>query len=199
MRVFARSQKMFEGFASRFSVRSRRRKADEVVAFMTRQGVRSLLVIGAEENDHAWSNIVEKAAIAASADSTVTGLSLPSHALGGNRVLVCDGRQLPFGDDQFDFVLCNAVIEHVGQRADQKALVDEMMRVGRHFYLTTPNRWFPVESHTRAVFKHYSARWRGRRSVEFTRLLSRGEFRELLPSNVEIRGSWWSPSLRALR
>ena len=61
----------------------------------------------------------------------------------------------PFDDGSFDVVFSNAVIEHVGDRERQGQLVREALRVGRRVFLTTPNRWFPVEVHTRLPFVHW--------------------------------------------
>ncbi|MGH9518951.1 MAG: class I SAM-dependent methyltransferase, partial [Terriglobales bacterium] len=60
-----------------------------------------------------------------------------------------DGRALPFDGCTFDYAHSSAVIEHVGSRADQVKLLAELWRVCRKgVFVTTPNRWFPVEFHT---------------------------------------------------
>lgn len=64
------------------------------------------------------------------------------------RPVFADGRALPFPDASFDVVFSNAVVEHVGQEADQRRFVAECCRVGRTVFLTTPNRRFPIETHT---------------------------------------------------
>jgi hypothetical protein len=65
------------------------------------------------------------------------------------------GKPLPFKDQEFDLAYSNAVIEHAGNRSSQRAFVSELMRVSRHFFLTTPHRWVPVEMHTHLPFLHY--------------------------------------------
>jgi hypothetical protein len=65
------------------------------------------------------------------------------------------GQPLPFSDKQFDISFCSAVIEHTGNRKEQQVFVREMLRVSQHFFLTTPNRWFPVEMHTGLPLLHY--------------------------------------------
>jgi len=63
--------------------------------------------------------------------------------------VVGDACRLPWPDKYFDIVYSNAVIEHVGSYARQKQMADEIMRVGRRWFVTTPNRWYPFEFHLR--------------------------------------------------
>lgn len=65
------------------------------------------------------------------------------------------GERLPFADQHFDIVFCSAVLEHVGNRNEQERFVRELLRVGKRFFLTTPNRSFPVEFHTFLPFVHW--------------------------------------------
>lgn len=66
-----------------------------------------------------------------------------------------DACALPFEDGRFDIVFSNAVLEHVGGRERQRTLVSEALRVGRSVFLTTPNRRFPIEVHTRLPLVHW--------------------------------------------
>lgn len=50
-------------------------------------------------------------------------------------------------DDSFDLVFTNSCIEHVGKRPEWTKMRNEMMRVGRYYYLQTPNKYFPIEPH----------------------------------------------------
>jgi len=64
-------------------------------------------------------------------------------------MVVADGRCLPFKTGSCDWVFSNAVIEHVGDWADQRRFADEIRRVAsRGYFVTTPNRYFPLEPHT---------------------------------------------------
>ena len=66
-----------------------------------------------------------------------------------------DGRALPFRDGAFDVVFSNSVIEHVGEAASQERFAREVARVGRTFWVQTPNRWFPVEQHLLTPLVHW--------------------------------------------
>lgn len=74
----------------------------------------------------------------------------------GMRFVLADGRNLPFADKAFDYVHSSAVLEHVGSRVKQSAFVREALRVARKgIFITTPNRWFPVETHTVMPIVHW--------------------------------------------
>jgi hypothetical protein len=67
-----------------------------------------------------------------------------------------DARSLPFDDKSFDYVFSNAVIEHVGGPAGAQRMLEESRRVARlGAYHTTPDRWFPIETHTQVPFLHW--------------------------------------------
>ena len=74
----------------------------------------------------------------------------------GLRFIRADGRDLPFSDASFDYVHSSAVIEHVGDRRQQMRFLSEAWRVARKgIFVTTPNRWFPVEFHTVLPLLHW--------------------------------------------
>ena len=74
----------------------------------------------------------------------------------GLKFVLADGRNLPFTDKQFDHVHSSAVIEHVGSRENQMAFLSEAWRVAKKsIFVTTPNRWFPIEFHTVMPFVHW--------------------------------------------
>jgi len=69
-----------------------------------------------------------------------------------------DGCYLPFRDGAFDVVFSNSVLEHVGGTANQERFAREVERVGRGYWVQTPNRWFPVETHLLTPFIHWLPR-----------------------------------------
>jgi SAM-dependent methyltransferase len=72
-----------------------------------------------------------------------------------------DGCHLPFADKAFDIVFSNSVIEHVGGPEAQARFAREIIRAGRGYWVQTPNRYFPVETHLLTPFVHLLPRtWR---------------------------------------
>jgi len=69
-----------------------------------------------------------------------------------------DGRALPFPDKAFAIGFSNAVIEHVGDREDQRRLVAELVRTCRRAFIATPNAGFPIDPHTLLPFVHWLPR-----------------------------------------
>jgi SAM-dependent methyltransferase len=82
---------------------------------------------------------------------TVANLDPPDHKIDCScdfRIIIADGRSLPFENRSFDWVFSNAVIEHVGNWEDQRQFASEIRRVAsKGFFITTPNRYFPIEPH----------------------------------------------------
>jgi len=175
--------------AAVFRTWNRRRKSVWLGHAARERDVRTVLLVGAGGNDEPWENLVERS-VADGRFAVWCGIDERSNLANYVR---CDGRALPFRDASFDLALSNAVIEHVGDEADQRRFVAEHARVGRYWAVTTPNRWYPIESHTMTVVRHWSRRWRDQRS-EFTRLLSRRDLRRLAPSDSSIVGSLLAPT-----
>ncbi len=137
-----------------------------------------------------------------------------------------DGRLLPFPDRAFDIVFSNSVIEHVGDAGSQQRFAAEIMRVGRLFWVQTPNRRFPVEQHLLTPFVHWLPRaWQRRIVPRFTlwawlarpapdrrdfylkhylnevRLLDAAQMAALFPGAVILRERFlgWTKSLVAMK
>lgn len=106
-----------------------------------------------------------------------------------------DGARLPFDDDQFDVAFSSAVIEHAGTNEQQREFVAEMLRVSKRFFITTPNRWFPLELHTVLPLLHWlpqrAHQWVIRRlghgqwaTTETLNLLDKRSLAALFPAGV---------------
>jgi Methyltransferase domain len=137
-----------------------------------------------------------------------------------------DGRCLPFANQSFDIVFSNSVIEHVGDAESQRQFAREVRRVGRAWWVQTPNRWFPVEQHLLTPFIHWLPRsWQQALVPHFTvwslirkttpdrrrfylqhylndvKLLSESELRDLFPGAKVLRERFcgWTKSLVAFQ
>jgi hypothetical protein len=66
-----------------------------------------------------------------------------------------NGGAFPFESKQFDICFSSAVLEHVGDRDRQAFFISECIRVAKKVYLTTPNRFFPIEMHTMLPLIHW--------------------------------------------
>ena len=83
------------------------------------------------------------------------------HEIGADEsVVLGDGAKLPFADRSFDLVFSNSVIEHVGGRAEQVQFAAEIARVGKQYWVQTPNRYFPIEQHLWTPLVHWLPRSR---------------------------------------
>jgi len=178
----------------RFSRHNREAKAAFAESFMKQHGLRSVLLVGVDEPHGRWAtaNLVERR-IGATTDQVIA-CGLHEHDESWIEYVAADALDLPFAANEFDLVYSNAVIEHVGGIEEQRRFIAEHARVGRGWIATTPNRLFPVESHTLTVGHHVFRSWS---HPGVTRLLSKWDLRELLPANARIRGTHWAPTLTA--
>lgn len=78
------------------------------------------------------------------------------HVEGPFSAVVGDARDLSmYRPQEFDIVFSNSVIGHVGNFTDQRRMADEIQRVGRYFFLQTPNHRFPLDWRTLVPFFHF--------------------------------------------
>lgn len=119
-----------------------------------------------------------------------------------------------FRDKTFDVVFSNSVIEHVGDFERQRRMASEVQRVGRRFFLQTPNYYFPLEPHflfpgfqwlpraTRvAMIQRFDLGWikkvpdraEAQALIDATRLLRKRELAALFP-----QASWYEEKFLGL-
>ncbi len=131
-------------------------------------------------------------------------------ASGPNFISVAgDGQDMSqFRDREFDVVFSNSVIEHLGEFDGQMKMAREIMRVGKRYFVQTPNRCFPIEPHflfpgfqflpvSVRIFlvRHFSLGWVDRTPdrktadmlVRSVRLLTAPEMMKLFPQSIPYR------------
>ncbi len=100
------------------------------------------------------------------ADIDLSLIEKGSNTYGFVPVLINESEQLSFDDGFFDVVYCSSVIEHVTVPKDQvwsmysgkefkakslnrqKTFANEIQRLGKQYFVQTPYRNFPIESHS---------------------------------------------------
>jgi hypothetical protein len=108
-----------------------------------------------------------------------------------------------FPDRGFDVAFSNSVIEHLFTFENQRLMASEIQRVGKAFWVQTPNYWFPIEPHFHvpgwqwmplnvrvSLIQRRRCGWRGpcpdsagaRELVEEVRLLTKHELKDLFPA-----------------
>jgi hypothetical protein len=110
--------------------------------------------------------------------------------------------------DDYDMIHSNSVIEHVGGESAQRAMAEHTALSKKPYYLQTPNYWFPIEPHYRALAFHwldvnlraallqrftlgFRTRTPNREEalgiIESVRLLTPGQLRNLFPGGKLLR------------
>lgn len=148
-----------DSIPARLAVRQRRRMFEQFARSFGTDPGQTILDVGVTNNEtYELDNFLEvlyphKAAI------TAVGLEDGAHLEAkypGLRFVRVEAGPLPFADGTFDVVHASAVIEHVGGAATQVAFLRELWRVARRgLFVTTPNRWFPIEFHTMMPLVHW--------------------------------------------
>lgn len=149
---------VMEKIAYAISARSRKKKFDQFLRLVVPQPYEKLIDVGVNTEEYsATDNYLEKFY---SYPQNITAVGFGDFARCRERypkikAIEGDGRALPFRDNSFEIAYSNAVIEHVGSTpADQLKFLTELVRVSKRGYLTTPNRHFPIEIHTRTLLLH---------------------------------------------
>lgn len=148
-----------DAISVRIATRVRRRMYGEFIDYFSPREGEAVLDVGVtSDRTYTSSNYFEALY---PHKSCVTALGLDDarfleEQYPGMRFVRGDARDMPFGDRAFDYVHCAAVLEHVGSANDQHKLIMECARVARlGMFLTTPNRWYPIEFHTQLPLLHF--------------------------------------------
>ena len=155
---YTNSQHRWRGVITRFNIAGRKKFYQAFMNEMAPTATASILDVGVTPDQSAAdSNFFEKWYPHPEC-ITATSIEDASHLADlhpGLTFVQTSGDGLPFEDDQFDIAFSTAVLEHVGDRERQCRFIAELLRVSKRFFITTPNRWYPVELHTYVPFLHW--------------------------------------------
>jgi hypothetical protein len=100
------------------------------------------------------------------ADISEEALLNAKQKYGYNTILLDESGKIPFDDKYFDIIFCNSVIEHVTVNKNecykidnwqefntksfqrQQIFANEIIRCSKSYFVQTPYKYFPIESHT---------------------------------------------------
>jgi len=90
---------------------------------------------------------------------TIININTEESSYGNIRVLSGNACDLSmFKSKAFDISFSNSLIEHLYTKANQIKMASEAMRVGKYFFIQTPNRYFPIEPHFKFPFFQFLPR-----------------------------------------
>ncbi|WFU30386.1 class I SAM-dependent methyltransferase [Bradyrhizobium brasilense] len=156
---------MLGAIQARFSNAARQRRGEFLVRTVNLPLDAKILDLGGGTGRHIRAILPRHTDITV-CDISADDLKAARERFGFKTVLLRETERLPFDDRAFDFCFCSSVIEHVtGPKQDvvtiedgaafqsiarehQNRFAGEISRVAKSFYVQTPYRHFPIESHT---------------------------------------------------
>lgn len=116
-----------------------------------------------------------------------------------------------FENKKFDLVFSNSVIEHLYTFENQQKMANEIQRVGKKYFIQTPNKYFPVEAHYAIPFAQYMPkkllftlltktkisrfnRWEPKAAQQYLdeiRLLDNSDMAQLFPQSKLLKEKVW--------
>jgi 2-polyprenyl-3-methyl-5-hydroxy-6-metoxy-1,4-benzoquinol methylase len=102
-----------------------------------------ILDVGGVEEFWANRNFVNKD------DYQITCVNLKSFKPTSHNIksAIGDATNLDFSDNEFDVIFSNSVIEHLYTYENQVKMAKEVVRLGKHYFVQTPNKKFFIEPH----------------------------------------------------
>lgn len=185
------------------TIRSRKRKCDQFIAMLQPTPNETILDVGVNHHTRRGANLLEQwyphpENITALVNGSLEPFDNFRKVFPKVTLVQGDGRKLDYPDNHFDIVFSNAVVEHVGPRENQRRFIHELVRVGKRFFITTPNRWFPLDPHTMIPLAHWldhpKQAWIYRKlgrahsaDINNLNLIGSADFRALFPETVNVR------------
>lgn len=162
---------------------------------------RPMKILDVGGNEHFWVNsgFHEEQDI----DITILNLTKIETNYPNFRAVAGDATELSdFNDNEFDIAFSNSVIEHLYTKENQIKMANEMRRVGKYYFVQTPNKYFFMEPHYLIpYFQFLPKKWRlfiltktklsrnmkwdknaAQQYLDEIRLISGNEYKKLFPA-----------------
>ena len=216
-RLGARATAAVLRIAGAYSARSRARRGRLFRSLMVLSDEDRVLDLGSEDGSHVAALLPGRGNVWI-ADIDPVRLALGRERFGFETVLLDESGRLPLPDGAFDCIFASSVIEHVTVDKDrlydyrsnaefardaldrQRRFAEEIRRVGKRYFVQTPNRWFVIESHTwmplpvtllpRRVLVRLIAflnRWWPKKTAPDFHLLTAAQLQRLFPDAEIVR------------
>ncbi|MBB6326299.1 SAM-dependent methyltransferase [Algoriphagus iocasae] len=135
-------------------LRNKRQHAFESLFFNRFKDFETIKILDVGGTDYFWkdSSLPENPKI------EITLLNLTEEKTNHPRIksVIGDATNMPeFETNSFDLVFSNSVIEHLYTWENQVKMANEIQRVGKTFFIQTPNKYFPIEAHYAIPFAQY--------------------------------------------
>ena len=171
--------KLFKGLVLHQSQKWHARRFQLLLTVLQRatSPIRSIVDLGGGNGAYmaAYAHLLPEVEIIV-ADIDEVALAKAHSCYGFKTVKLQEHGPLPFQDQECDLIFCNSVIEHITipknevwdfvddntfrnlSRKHQTFFAAEIMRTARTYFVQTPHRAFPLESHTWLPFVQYLPR-----------------------------------------
>jgi len=135
-------------------LRNKRQKEFETLFYTRFKKTDSVKILDVGGTDYFWKN--SSLPNEPTVEITLLNLTKEKVNIPGIKSIVGDATNMPeFQDKSFDLVFSNSVIEHVYTWENQMKMAQEIQRVGKHFFVQTPNKYFPIEAHYAIPFAQF--------------------------------------------
>jgi hypothetical protein len=194
------------------------------LSYLTPREEDKILDLGSEDGAHIAALISFRRNVFI-ADINDALLQRGAKRYGFTPLLLDESGRVPVPDKHFDIVFCSSVIEHVtvdkrdvariksgrefrrAALARQRAFAEEIRRIACRYWVQTPYKYFPIESHTWlpviivwlprrlqiAVIRILN-RWWPKKARPDWNLLTTSQMRELFPdAQIVVERSLWLP------
>lgn len=139
-------------------LRNKRQQEFEALFYARFNKTDSIKILDVGGTDYFWKN----SSLPKEPNIEITLLNLTREEINIPRIksVIGDATKMPeFQDKSFDLVFSNSVIEHLYTWENQMKMAQEIQRVGKSFFIQTPNKYFPIEAHYAIPFAQFMPKW----------------------------------------